>query len=298
MDIIYYMNLRDFEYLVTVARLQHFGKAALACNVSQPTLSMQIKKLEEILGLPLLERGRSVTLTAAGKDIVARAENILRETKAIRDIARQYHDPFTGTMTLGAFPTLAPFLFPRIVPKLNKSHPKLKLFLVEEKTPELIQRLRTGTLDIALLALPIEADDLEHAKVLEEPFLIALSKENPLSAKKSIRLEDLRKETLLLLEEGHCLTGQALEVCTWVGAEENRNFRATSLETLRQMVASNLGVTFIPRMAATISLPSLVYRPFDASLKPGREVGLFWRKTSPFSKAFKQIASEIYYTVK
>ena len=171
------MNLRDFEYLVTVARLQHFGRAALAYNVSQPTLSMQIKKLEETLGLPLVERGRrSVTLTAAGKDIVMRAENILREAKAIRDIARQYHDPFTGTMTLGAFPTLAPFLFPHIVPKLNKAHPKLKLFLVEEKTPELIQRLRAGTLDIALLALPVEADDLEYMKVLEEPFLIALSK--------------------------------------------------------------------------------------------------------------------------
>src|SRR3984885_14597844 len=124
------MNLRDFEYLSAVARLQHFGKAALACNISQPTLSMQIKKLEDTLGLPLLERGRrSVSLTAAGKDIVARAENILRETKAIRDIARQYHDPFTGIMALGAFPTLAPFLFPRLVPKLNKAHPQLKLFL-------------------------------------------------------------------------------------------------------------------------------------------------------------------------
>ena len=288
------MNLRDFEYLSAVARLQHFGKAASACSVSQPTLSMQIKKLEETLGLPLLERGRrSVSLTAAGKDILARAENILRETKAIRDIARQYHDPFSGNMTLGAFPTLAPFLFPRIVPKLNKTHSKLSLFLVEEKTPELLQRLRSGTLDMALLALPIEADDLEHIKVLEEPFLVALSKENPLSAKKSIRLEDLRKETLLLLEEGHCLTGQALEVCTWVGAEENYNFRATSLETLRQMVASNLGVTFIPRMASVISLPSLVYRPFDVSLKPGREIGLFWRKSSPFSKSFRQLVAEI-----
>ena len=288
------MNLRDFEYLVTVARLQHFGKAALACNVSQPTLSMQIRKLEDTLGLPLLERGRrSVSLTAAGKDIVMRAENILRETRAIRDIARQHHDPFTGTMTLGGFPTLAPFLFPRIVPKLNKAHPKLKLFLVEEKTPELIQRLRAGTLDIALLALPVEAEGLDHVKVLEEPFLVALSKENSLSSKKSIRLEDLRKETLLLLEEGHCLTGQALEVCTWVGAEENSSFRATSLETLRQMVASNLGVTFIPKIAATISLPSLVYRPLDASLKSGREIGLFWRKTSPFSAAFRRVASEI-----
>ena len=288
------MNLRDFEYLSAVARLQHFGKAAEACNVSQPTLSMQIKKLEDTLGLPLLERGRrSVSLTAAGKAIIVRAENILRETKAIRDIARQHHDPFAGNMTLGAFPTLAPFLFPRIVPQLNKVHPKLSLFLIEEKTPELVQRLRTGTLDMALLALPIEANDLEHIRVLEEPFLVALSKENLLSVKKSIRIEDLRKETLLLLEEGHCLTGQALEVCTWVGAEENQNFRATSLETLRQMVASNLGVTFIPKMAATISLPSLVYRPFEASLKPGREVGLFWRKSSPFSKAFRQLAAEI-----
>jgi LysR family hydrogen peroxide-inducible transcriptional activator len=288
------MNLRDFEYLAALARLQHFGKAAEACNVSQPTLSMQIKKLEDTLGLPLLERGRrNVSLTEAGRDILARAENILREAKAIRDIARQYHDPFAGDMTLGAFPTLAPFLFPRIVPKLNKAHAQLKLFLVEEKTPELIERLRAGTLDMALLALPVAADDLEHVKVIEEPFMVALSAQNPLSGKKSIRIEDLRRETLLLLEEGHCLTGQALEVCTWVKTDESRSFRATSLETLRQMVASNLGVTFIPKMATSISLPSLIYRPFEASLKAGREIGLFWRKTSPFAKAYAQVAREI-----
>lgn len=289
------MNLRDFEYLVTVARLQHFGKAALACNVSQPTLSMQIRKLEDTLGLPLLERRRrSVSLTAAGKDIVMRAENILRETKAIRDIARQYHDPFSGTMTLGGFPTLAPFLFPHIVPKLNRAHPALKLFLVEEKTAELIKRLRVGTLDMALLALPIVADDLDHIKVLEEPFLVALAKNNPLSTQKSIRLADLRKETLLLLEDSHCLTGQALEVCTWAGTVESRSFRATSLETLRQMVASNLGVTLVPQMATAVTSPALVYRPFEASVgRPRREIGLYWRKTSPFTDSFRRIGNEI-----
>ncbi len=288
------MNLRDFEYLTALARLQHFGKAALACHVSQPTLSMQIKKLEDTLGLPLLERGRrSVSLTAAGKDIVARAENILHETKAIRDIARQYHDPFAGKMTLGAFPTLAPFLFPRIVPKLNKAHQQLKLFLVEEKTDELIKRLHAGSLDMALLALPVAADGLEHVKVIEEDFLVALSKKNPLSAKKHIQLEDLRKEDLLLLEDSHCLTGQVLEVCTWAGTEENRSFRATSLETLRQMVASNLGVTLVPQMAAAHSFSSLVYRPLEAAWKPSRAIGLYWRKTSPFADAFRQIAREI-----
>jgi len=286
------MNIRDLEYLTALARLQHFGRAARACNTSQPTLSMQIKKLEETLGIPLFERGRRrINLTPAGAAIVARAENILQETQAIRDIARQHRDPFTGTMTLGAFPTLAPFLLPRIVPALNKNHPSLKFFLIEEKTAELVKRLQAGTLDMALLALPVEADDLEHAKVLEEPFLVALAKKNPLSAKKSIRLEELRKETLLLLEDSHCLTGQALEVCTWAGTAESRSFRATSLETLRQMVASNLGVTLVPEMAAAVALPSLVYRPLEPST--GREIGLFWRKSSPFGGSFRKIAAEI-----
>lgn len=288
------MNLRDFEYLTAVARLRHFGKAAAACNVSQPTLSMQIRKLEETLGISLLERGRgAVSLTAAGRDIVARADIILKETKAIRDIARQHRDPFTGSATLGAFPTLAPFLFPRIVPKLNQAHPQLKLFLVEEKTTELINRLRAGTLDMALLALPVAADDLEHVKVLEEPFVVALGRENPLSGRKSIQVDDLRRETLLLLEDSHCLTGQALQVCSWAAREGSRTFRATSLETLRQMVASNLGVTLVPEMAAAIALPSLVYRPFAAADRPNREIGLFWRKSSPFAAAYRKIAEEI-----
>ena len=288
------MNLRDFEYLLAVARLKHFGKAAAACNVSQPTLSMQIKKMEEILGIPLLERGRgAIRLTLAGQEIAARAENILNETKAIRDIARQHRDPLAGTMTLGAFPTLAPFLFPRIVPGLNQSFPGLRLYLVEEKTAELIRRLRAGTLDLALLALPVAADDLDHVKVLDEPFLVALAKENPLSKKTAVKLDDLRKETLLLLEDSHCLTGQALQVCTWAASRESREFRATSLETLRQMVASNLGVTLVPRMATEAAAPAVVYRRLEASSRPRREIGLFWRKTSPFAGAFTQLAGEI-----
>jgi LysR family hydrogen peroxide-inducible transcriptional activator len=289
------MNLRDFEYLLAVARLKHFGKAALACNVSQPTLSMQIKKLEETLGLPLLERGRgAVRLTAAGSDIAARAENILNETKAIREIARRQRDPLSGTLTLGAFPTLAPFLFPRIVPGLNKAFPDLKLYLVEEKTAELLRRLRAGALDMALLAIPAGDDDLEHVKVLEEQFFVAISKQNPLASKRAVGLDDLRKETLLLLEDSHCLTGQALQVCGWAASKAAKEFRATSLETLRQMVASNLGVTLVPQMTVDApSAPALTYRPLAPSARAGREVGLYWRKTSPFSGAFKKLATEI-----
>jgi LysR family transcriptional regulator, hydrogen peroxide-inducible genes activator len=287
------MNLRDFEYLLAVARLRHFGRAAAACNVSQPTLSMQIKKLEDTLGLPLFERGRGdVRLTLAGQDIAARAENILNETKAIREIARQHRDPLAGSLTLGAFPTLAPFLFPRVVPGLNKAFPDLKLYLVEEKTAELLRRLRAGSLDLALIAIPAGESDLDHIKVLEEPFLVAVSKENPLASKRAIDLNDLRKETLLLLEDSHCLTGQALQVCGWAASKEAREFRATSLETLRQMVASNLGVTLVPQMAEAPAA-SLAYRPLAPSARAGREVGLYWRKSSPFAAAFTKLAAEI-----
>lgn len=288
------MNIRDLEYLLAVARLQHFGKAAEACHVSQPTLSMQIRKLEDTLGLPLLERTRgAVRLTAAGKDIAACAEIILKETKNIQDIAKRHRDPLSGSLTLGAFPTLAPFLFPRIVPALNKKFPDLQLYLVEEKTSELIKRLREGIIDLALLALPVAADDLAHAPVLEESFLVALAKDNPLSAKPSVPLEDLRRQNLLLLEDSHCLTGQALQVCTWAKGEQSLGFRATSLETLRQMVASNLGVTLVPEMAAGITLPSLVYRPLTSSTPPRRAIGLFWRKSTPFPDAFERFAAEI-----
>lgn len=288
------MNLRDLEYLVTLSRLKHFGKAADACHVSQPTLSMQIKKLEETLGTPLLERGRrDLRLTSAGEQIVQRAENILNEAKSIRDIARSHQNPFDAELTFGAFPTLAPFIFPRIVPYLNEQHPNLKLFLIEEKTEELIRRLRQGALDMALLALPVEASDLEYEFVFKEPFCVAVSTQNPLSKQKSVRLEDLRQESILLLEDSHCLSGQALEVCSWLGAKENRNFRATSIETLRQMVASNLGITLVPQMATTTHYPSLTYLPIKADSVPGREIGLFWRKTSPFEKVGRQLATEI-----
>lgn len=279
------MNIRDLEYLTTLARLNHFGKAAAACHVSQPTLSMQIKKLEQTIGVDLFERGRrSLRLTPAGEQIVERAEAILKEVKAIHDIGRQHVNPFEGQLTLGAFPTLAPFVFPRMVPGLNERHAALRLFLIEEKSDEILRRLRSGKLDMALLALPVDAKDLDHALVFEEPFMVAVSIDHPLARKKSVPLEQLRQESILLLEDSHCLTGQALEVCTWLGSEQNLSFRATSIETLRQMVASNLGVTLVPRMAALDPHPQLAYLRISSKQPPGRKIALFWRKSAPFAK--------------
>lgn len=294
------MNLRDLEYLYVLSQLRHFGRAAAACNVSQPTLSMQIRKLEKTLDVPLVERGGpkgphggGVALTPAGREIARHAETVLAEAQAIRHIARQQHDPLAGTLTLGGFPTLAPFLFPRLMPRLKAAYPRLRLFLVEEKTQDLIAALRAGTLDLALLAMPVEANDLVHVPVLQESFRVALSTENPLSKKKAIPLEDLRQETLLLLEDAHCLTGQALDVCAWARRGHAEGFHATSLETLRQMVASNLGVTLVPEMATEIALPSLAYRPLAGAAQAGRRIGLYWRKSSPFGEAFKKLAKEI-----
>lgn len=271
------MNLRDLEYLVAVADLGHFGKAAEACNVSQPTLSMQVKKLEEYLGLSLFERGsRRVLVTPAGEAIIGHARKALMETAEIRRIARHGRDPLAGEFTLGVFPTLGPYFLPSAVPVITETMPKLRLLLVEEKTPTLIGKLQRGELDAALLALPHGADGLEDAPLFTDPFRVAVPKGHALAARTEIRHSDLKGEPLLLLEDGHCLREQALEACALMGAGERQDFRATSLETLRHMVAGGVGITFMPEIAMQ-SDPSIRYLPF-AGTAPSRTIGLVWRK--------------------
>ena len=287
------MNFRDLKYLITVDKLNHFGKAAEECCVSQPTLSMQIKKLEEELNIVLFERSKkSVITTTAGLQIIEQAKIILQERQVLIDIARQHQDPNKETFRIGAFPTLAPFLFPAIIPDLNDDLPDMKLFLVEEKTENLIKQLKENHIDLALLAQPIEEDKFDYQRVFREPFYLAVSKAHHLAKKDKIYIEDLKEETHLLLEEGHCLSGQALEVCQWVGAQNFNQFRATSIETLRQMVASNLGITLIPELAAQTTHPNILYREIEAPT-PLRSIALVWRKNSPFKETFEEIATII-----
>lgn len=277
------MNLRDLQYLVALADHRHFGRAAEASFVSQPTLSTQIRKLEEELGVTLVERSpRKVLLTEAGQQIVARAREVLNEIEQIRRIAHRDRDPEAGSLRLGIFPTLGPYLLPHVMGVMRSRFPRLELLLVEEKTPELLQRLREGKLDAAILALPVHDDTLHAEFLFEEPFVLATPDAHPLAKRRALKLADLEDEHLLLLEDGHCLRDQALEVCRMSGADEKRGFRATSLETLRQMVAASVGITLLPVLAVQppiAATPNIHLTPFRGH-GPNRRLAMFWRRSS------------------
>lgn len=274
------MNLRDLQYLIAVADMRNFNRAAEKCHVSQPALSNQIRKLEETLGITLFERNnKRVMITESGELIVALARNILNDVDAMQEIARSAQDPLTGKFRLGAFPTLSPYLFPELVPKIMQDMPQLKLVLMEEKTHVLLERLKRGELDAALLALPVNDDQLEVKPLFEDEFLLAVAPQHPLAKWKTVKQEDLHHNKLLLLEEGHCLRDQALSICQLTGIEEEQDFRATSLETLRQMVKAGTGITLMPRIAIHPQENSIRYIPFTATA-PRRTIALVWRKTS------------------
>ncbi|MGE4367636.1 DNA-binding transcriptional regulator OxyR [Thermomonas sp.] len=290
------MNLRDLKYLVALADLRHFGKAAEACFVSQPTLSTQIRKLEEELGVVLIERApRKVMLTAAGQDVVQRARRIVADVDEMKEAARRSHDPASGTLRLGVFPTLGPYLLPHAVPALREAFPQLELLLVEEKSDVLLQRLRDGQLDAALLALPLHDEQLHAQFLFEEPFVLAAPERHPLAQACGLHIDDLGHETLLLLEDGHCLRDQALDVCRLAGAQEKTGFRATSLETLRQMVAAGVGVTLLPALSvhAPVVQPAGIRLVPFADPAPTRRLALAWRKSSALDGFLRQVADVI-----
>lgn len=277
------MNLRDLRYLVALADLKHFGRAAEASFVSQPTLSTQIKKLEEELGVPLIERNpRNVLLTDVGEAVVARARLMLREADEIKNIARRAKDPASGAVKIGIFPTLGPYLLPHVVPQIVAKFPKLELMLFEEKTEIILKKLHDGELDAGILALPIHDDTLHSEFLFEEPFVLAVPATHRMAKQKKVKLCDLAEERLLLLDDGHCLRDQALEVCQIAGAVERSGFRATSLETLRHMVSANVGMTLLPALAVRPPAPAtanVVLIPF-ADPQPHRRIAMVWRRTS------------------
>jgi LysR family hydrogen peroxide-inducible transcriptional activator len=288
------MNLRDLRYLVALADVLHFGKAAEACHVSQPTLSTQVKKLEDELGVALVERApRHVMLTPAGRDIATRARRVLAEVDQMRETARRTSDPEAGSVRLGLFPTLGPYLLPHVVPRIRARFPRLELLLVEEKTEAVLNMLRDGKLDAAVLAMPLHEDWLETQFLFEEPFLLAVPDGHPLAALRGdLRLSQLGDQHLLLLEEGHCLRDQALEVCHMAGAGEKEGFRATSLETLRQMVAAGVGVTLLPMLAVKPPVsPSENIRLLAFNdPPPSRRLAMVWRRTSAMGDFLHQLA--------
>lgn len=284
------MNLRDLSYLVAVADLRSFIQASEQCFISQPTLSTQIKRMEETLGVQIFERtNKKVITTETGEQIVAVARRILLELDQIKSIAAIAQDPLAGNFRLGAFPTLSPYIFPALVPLVRPALPRLRLILVEEKTQQLIDQLKLGQLDAALLALPVNEDFLDSQPLFDDEFKLAVASDNPLAEKTSISPADLQQQALLLLDEGHCLRGQALQVCQLNDINEQQDLRATSLETLRQMVRAGTGITFMPTIAIHEPEQGINYLPFTAPA-PKRSIALVWRKTSARSLLMATIA--------
>ncbi|MEI8296709.1 MAG: LysR substrate-binding domain-containing protein [Pseudomonadota bacterium] len=290
------MNLRDLRYLVALADTRHFGRAAERCNVTQPTLSAQLKKLEEFLGVTLVERQpRNVALTDVGGRIVARARHVLQDSDDIVAMARASRDPLAGTLRIAFIPTLGPYLLPLITPVLRKRLPKLQLMLYEYQTSPLLEHLRAGDIDLGVLALGVDTEGLETRALADEAFTVAMPSNHALAKKAVVRTEDLSDETLLLLEDGHCLRDQALDVCRRVPVHEAEDFRATSLETLRQMVAAGYGITLLPELATRgpfANARNMVVRPF-AKPVPHRTIGSVWRKSSTRGTAIDSICEAI-----
>jgi LysR family hydrogen peroxide-inducible transcriptional activator len=294
------MNLKDLKYLVALADTGHFGKAAARTFVSQPTLSAQLKKLEEYLGVKLVERQpKNVQLTEVGKQVVVRARRMLDDGEEIVALARSNTDPLAGKLKVGLIPTIGPYLLPRVMPKLRKALPQLGLMLYEYQTEALLKRLRDGEIDLSILALPISQDGMECQGLYEEAFTVAVPNGHPLGERATIKVQDLKGHTLLLLEDGHCLRDQALEVCSRVDVHEAEDFRATSLETLRQMVVAGLGITLLPELAVEAPFGSqrgLTIRQF-AKPAPSRSVGAVWRKSSTRLLAIAEVCKVVQQTM-
>ena len=286
------MKLRDLEYLVAVDEERHFHNAAKRCFVSQPTLSGQLKKLEDELGVLLVERTRrQVAMTDVGEAVAQQARKILAEVKAVEEIVQSFDDPMAGELHVGLIPTLAPYLLPRIMPGIRRQYPKLKLWLYEYQTSVLLEQLRRAELDLLLLALPVDTDEFSEIQLFDEPFQLAVPEDDPLAQQSIITLAELRKREMLLLEEGHCLRGQALDVCFMAGATENVGFHASSLETLRHMVGEGMGITLMPQLAIPSrrsEMNEIRYLPF-MDPKPSRQIGMLYRKGSYREETFTRL---------
>jgi len=274
-----HLSLRALGYLVALAESRHFGKAAERCFVSQPTLSAQLKKLEDQLGVQLVERGQQVRLTDIGERVVERARRVLDEAREIEELARNFQDPLAGELRVGLIPTVGPYLLPHIAGPLRERFPHLKLLLLEHQTHHLVELLKSGEIDVGILALPIPAERLVTRALYSESFQVALPSGHRLARRRRLSLDDLDGETVLLLEEGHCLRDQALAACRLARIREAPDFRATSLETLRQMVAAGVGITLLPSLAVDpqgARAPAMAVRRFRDP-EPSRTIAAAWR---------------------
>lgn len=290
------ISIRELQYLIALDEEQHFGRAAERCFVSQPTLSGQLKKLEESLGVQLVERtNKRVRMSEAGREIAERARRIFSELSELEAAAQSFQDPLAGELNVGLIPTIAPYLLPHIIPALHREFPRLRFMLHEHQTAVLLDKLRDGELELLILALPVETSEFEEFNLYEESFELAVPANDPLAKRNRASLSDLNQREVLLLEEGHCLRGQALDVCLEAGASEYSTFRATSLETLRHMVAEGIGITLIPKLAVPAAATAdggVHYLPFNHP-GPSRRVGLLYRSTTARRACFSAIGELI-----
>jgi LysR family hydrogen peroxide-inducible transcriptional activator len=298
------MTLTELRYIVAVARERHFGRAAEACFVAQPTLSVAVKKLEEELDVKIFERGNAeVSVTPLGEEIVRQAQAVLEQAAAIKEIAKRGKDPLAGALRLGVIYTIGPYLLPDLVRQSIERTPQMPLMLQENFTVKLLDMLRTGEIDCAILAEPFPDTGLAMAPLYEEPFMVALPKSHPLAAHEVIDAEELKQETMLLLGSGHCFRDHVLEVCPEFARFSSnaegirKSFEGSSLETIKHMVASGMGITVVPQL----SIPqnedparALVhYIPFEAPV-PNRRVVLAWRRTFTRYEAIAALRNAIY----
>ena len=281
------ITLRQLRYFTSLARYRHFGRAAEGCSVSQPALSMQVRELEREIGAELVERRpNEIAFTATGVEVAERAERILAATRDLIDFAR-HRDVLSGILKLGIIPTLAPYILPRILPKLQANYPRLRLEVRETQTKMLLEELVRGELDGVMLALPVEGADIETLRLFDDPFLLAVpaTDERPLRGR--VDIADVDQGRLILLEEGHCLRDQALAFCATPRRDMPAGLGAASLATVMQMVANGYGITLLPVVAAEIEVrDDRVKLLHFAEPQPARTIGLAWRRTSPRRKDF------------
>jgi LysR family hydrogen peroxide-inducible transcriptional activator len=293
------MNLKDLKYIITVAETRHFGKAAARCFVSQPTLSGQIKKLEQQLGITLFERtNRSVEVTAIGEQIIQLARQAMDQADAIEQLALSHQDPLAGPLRIGAIPTLSPYLMPLILMPLRRRHPQLKLVLSEEMTDMLLQRLHNHEIDAALLATPLDDDDFESVALFNEPFWLAHPRQHWFYNREDITRADLDNTEMLLLSEGHCLAHQAMDICHLSERQQHgdmADLRASSLETLLQLVGAGFGSTLVPALALRGSWTTdsgIIARKLELP-DAYRQISIVFRHTFPRQKALQAFAQVI-----
>lgn len=288
-------TIRQLEYLVALDAHGHIGRAAAACFVSQPTLSTQIRQLERHLGVTITERvGRGIVVTPAGRELAERARAVLRDTDEMLEWGRSSADDLGGPLRIAAVPTAAPYLLARMLAVINERHPDVLLCLDELRASVLVEALAAAQLDLGLMVEPVTHDDLEHAIVLEDPLLLAMAPQHRLARQPSVSTDDLAGETVLLLEDGHCLRCQVLKVCRSVGAREVSK-GGTSLATICQMVAAGMGVTLLPTSAAPIEArrgTGIVVRPFS-DVMAKRQLAVAWRRRSPAAPLYRELADLI-----